>query len=171
MNIFKKLFGGSDGSDNGGEPPEFTAFLEGSMEDLRLQTAAHQSTWHFGKEERWDFEQESGELVLTFSDKIAKASAQVIGTFDGRAKTWMWAWANLSIAEPVKRDSMRVLEYGKQHGIRRLTMPQWPCEEMDAWSMVALACRLCGSNGAYRGPAGTTFVFMTFGEIQLTKRT
>jgi hypothetical protein len=41
---------------------------------------------------------------------------------------------------------------------------------MDAWRMTALANRLCGSNGAYRGPAGKTIVFMTFGEIQLEKR-
>jgi hypothetical protein len=30
--------------------------------------------------------------------------------------------------------------------------------------------RLCESNGVYRGPAGTTFVFFTFGQVQVTKR-
>jgi hypothetical protein len=31
--------------------------------------------------------------------------------------------------------------------------------------MAALACRLCGSQGAYRGPADDTYTFITFGEL------
>jgi hypothetical protein len=115
VSIFKKLLGREAQPSNTGEPPEFAAFLEGSMEGLRLQTAGHQGTWHFGEEEQWDLDQKSGELVFTFPDKIAKAPAQVIGTFDSKTSTWMWAWANQSIAEPLKRDSLRVLDYGKQH--------------------------------------------------------
>ena len=122
----------------------FDAFVEASMEGLQVQTAAHQGTWHLGDEERWDFEQASGMLVFTF--------------------------ANQSIADPLKRDSLRVLDYGKQHGIAKLTTAKWPGAEMDGWRMAALANRLCASNGAYRGPAGTTLVFLTFGEIQLSKR-
>lgn len=170
MSLIKKLFGGSSERANDGEPPEFAALLEGSMEGLQLQTEAHQSTWQFGQEEQWNFDQDSGELVFTFSDKIAKAPAQIIGTFDGQTSTWMWAWANPSIAESLKTAAQRVLDYGKQHGIARLTTAKWTAEETDGWQMTALANRLCSSNGAYRGPAGTTLVFMTFGDIQLTNR-
>jgi hypothetical protein len=42
---------------------------------------------------------------------------------------------------------------------------------MDGWHMAALANRLCERNGVYRGPAGTTFVFFTFGQVQLSKKT
>ena len=166
----KRLFGsGSKGGTNG-EPADFAVFVEASMEGLRLQTAGHQSAWQLGQEEQWNFDQDSGELVFTFADKIAKAPAQIIGTFDSKTSTWLWAWANQSIAEPLKRDALRVLDYGKEHSIARLTTAKWPAEEMDGWRMSALANRLCSTNGAYRGPAGTTLVFMTFGEIQLTKR-
>jgi hypothetical protein len=165
MSMFKKLFGRKDDGDG-----QFPAFLEGAMEGLRLQTAGHQGAWRFGEEERWDLNQSSGELVFTFPDKIVTAPAQIIGTFDSQANTWMWAWANHSIAEPLKEDSRRVLDYGNQRGIRKLTAPKWPGEEMDGWRMAAVANRLCSSNGAYRGPANTTLVFLTFGEIQLVKR-
>lgn len=168
MSIFKKLFGQKD---DDGETPDFKAFVEGSMEGLRLQTEAHQGTWHFGKEEHWDFSQDTGELVFTFSDMIVRAPAQIIGSFDSRAGSWMWAWGNSSISDSLARDSVRVREYGEQHKIRRLTTPSWSAVEMDGWHMAALANRLCESNGVYRGPAGTTFVFITFGQVQLTKRT
>jgi hypothetical protein len=167
MGIFKKLFGHKDGD---GETPEFKAFLEGSMEGLRLQTEAHQGTWHFGKEEHWDFSQDTGELVFTFPDIVVRAPAQIIGSFDSRDGSWMWSWANSSISDSLTRHSVRVREYGEQHRIRRLTTPSWSGEEADGWRMAALANRLCESNGVYRGPADTTFVFITFGEVQLSKR-
>jgi len=168
MSIFKQLFGKKDG---GAETPEFKAFIEGSMEGLRLQTEAHQRTWRFGKAERWDFSQDTGELVFTFPDLVVRAPAQIIGSFDSQEGSWMWAWANSSISDSLTRDSARVREYGEQHHISRLTTGTWPAEEMDGWHMAALSNRLCETNGVYRGPAGTTFVFFTFGQVQMTKRT
>lgn len=167
MSYLKGWFGKKD---NGDETPEFKAFIEGSMEGLRLQTAAHQTTWGFGKEERWDFSQDSGELVFAFPDLIARAPAQIIGSFDSRGGDWLWGWANESLEAPLTQASCRVREYGEQHQIRRLTIAGWPATEMDGWHMAALANRLCESNGVYRGPAGTAYVFFTFGEIQLSRK-
>ena len=167
MSIFKRLFGQKD---DGGETPDFKAFVDGSMEGLRLQTEAHQRLWRFGNCERWDFSQETGELVFTNPDTIVRAPGQIIGTFDSVKGTWMWAWANSSIAPSLARDSARLREYGEEHKIRRLTTASWPAVEMDAWHMAALANRVCESNGVYRGPAGTTFVFITFGEVVMSKK-
>jgi hypothetical protein len=168
MSIFKKLFGEKDGD---GETSEFKALVDGSMEGLRLQTEAHHGTWGLGKSERWEFAQDLGELVFTFPDKIVRAPAQIVGSFDSRAGSWMWAWANSSISDSLTRDSIRVREYGEQHHVPRLTTGTWPAEEMDGWRMAALTNRLSETNGVYRGPAGTTFVFFTFGEVQISKRT
>src|SRR5262249_49897535 len=142
-----------------GETPEFKAFIEASMEGLRLQTEAHQGTWGLGKSQRWDFSLDTGELVFSFPDMVVRAPAQVIGTFDSEEGSWMWAWANPSIPEALARDSIRVQEYGEQRSIERLTTPSWPGDEMDGWRMAALANRLCESNGVYRGPAGPTLVY------------
>jgi hypothetical protein len=43
------------------------------------------------------------------------------------------------------------------------------CDEADCWEFTALACQLCKAEGAYRGPGGTTLVFMTFGKITMSK--
>jgi hypothetical protein len=167
MSMITNLFGQKE---DDGETPDFKSFLEGSLEGLRLQTEAHQGTWRLGECERWDFSQDTGELVFTFSDIIVRAPAQIIGSFDSAKGTWMWAWANSCVAASLVRDSLRVREYGEQHKFRRLTTPSWPAVEMDGWHMAAIANRLCESNGAYRGPAGVTFVFFTFGKVQLTRR-
>ena len=56
-----------------------------------------------------------------------------------------------------------------KHGIEKLTTRKWTGTEDDAWAMVALAVRLCDAQGAYRGPAGPSYVFMTFGEVKIIK--
>jgi hypothetical protein len=166
MNIFKKLFGQKH---DDGETPEFRALIDGSMQGLQLQSEAHQAAWRFWELESWEFSQDTGELMFTFSDMVVRAPAQIIGSFDAREGSWMWGWANTSIADSLTGDSIRVRQYGEQHRIRRLTSPTWSGEEMDGWHMAALANRFCETNGAYRGPAGTMFVFFTFGPVRLTR--
>src|SRR5262249_48306551 len=61
--------------------------------------------------------------------------------------------------------ALRIKQYGEQQGIERLISPQWCGPETDGWYMAALACRLCGSQGAYRGPADGTCTFITYGEL------
>jgi hypothetical protein len=142
-----------------------------SMEELRLKTMGHQAGWGFGKAKRWSLDQSRGDLLFTFVDGVvATCPAQIVGSFDGADGIWLWAWANPSIADSLKRDSLRVRDYGHQLQIARLTSAEWPCTEADAWAMAALACKLCEAQGVYRGPAGTAFVFMTFGQVELTKK-
>jgi hypothetical protein len=70
----------------------------------------------------------------------------------------------------LKVDALKVRKYGEEHHIDRLTTRKWVGTEEDAWSMVALAVKLCGEQGAYRGPAGATYFFIAFGEVALTKK-
>jgi hypothetical protein len=157
-----------DGRGNGGETPEFHALLDKSMEELRAKTMGHQAGWGFGKANRWSLDQSRGELLLTFDNGVAATCpAQIIGSFDATDGSWLWGWANPSIADSLKRDSLRVRDYGEQRQIARLTSAEWPCTEAEAWRMAALACKLCEAQGVYRGPAGTAFVFMTFGAVEL----
>lgn len=166
VNIFQKLFGKAE---NGGETPEFKAFLNASVAGLQLQTDAHQNIWGLGRSERWSLSMDAGELVFNFPNMVARTPAQIIGTYDSADGSWLWAWANPSIPESLTRDARKVQDYGVEHQIHRLTARKWKAGESDGWQMTALACRLCAANGAYRGPAGSTFVFITFGEVQLSK--
>ena len=82
----------------------------------------------------------------------------------------MWAWANPSIDEKLRADALKLRKYGEEHRIAWLTKPKWEGTEDDAWTMAALAVKLCGEQGAYRGPSGTTQVFIAFGEVKLSKK-
>lgn len=166
MAWWKRLLGKSEENIS----PEFTRLMEVSQNHLAALTLAHQGGWRFGEEAHWNFDQQEGLLRLSFDDgKVAEAPAQIIGTLDSQAKTWMWAWHNPSIRDSLKADVLRVKQYGEQHQIVRLTTPIWNASETDAWAMTALAVKLCEAQGAYRGSAGSTYAFFTFGEIKLSR--
>ena len=159
---------GSNG--NGGETPEFKALLSKSMEELRAKTMGHQVGWGLGKSNRWSLDMSQGDLIFTFDKVVAKCPAQIVGSLDSTDGSWLWAWANPSIDGPLQRDSLRLRDYGQQLQIDRLTSAEWAATEADAWAMAALAWKLCEAQGAYRGPAGTAFVFITFGRVELSGR-
>jgi hypothetical protein len=150
---------------------EFSKLRDASMEELRLKTTTNTS-WGLGKFDRWDLDQDTGLLVFSNRDgSFAKCPAQIIGSYNSDAKTWLWAWANSSARENLTGDSLKIKAFGQQHGYSKLIEAEWQGTEDDAWAMVAITTKLCGAAGAYRGPASSNlFVFMTFGKVELGKK-
>ena len=150
---------------------DFASLQQMSIEELKLKTEGHVKTWGLDRIERWDLSQDSGQLVFSLPhDMRAVAPAQIIGTYNTEDNTWLWAWANPSIEEKLKVDSLKVRKFGEEHHVDKLTQRKWTGTENDAWAMVALAVKLCEEQGAYRGPAGATQVFIAFGGVTLSKK-
>lgn len=156
------------GYDHSGDD-EFEALVNASISELEVKNDAHKA-WGMATYERWSFDQSDGNLVFSKSDgAIAAAPAQVIGSFSKADNSWLWAWDNPSVNADLKAHSLKLKEYGEQHGIERLTTGTWIGTEADAWAMVALAVKLCDARGAYRGPGTSSDIFMTFGEVKFSK--
>ena len=114
-----------------------------------------------GSFERWDIDQEIGELV--FSDDRAPTlvcSVTMLGSFSDQSETWMWGWANPSLLEPLTRDTNVLREYGEKNGLEDLTVEKTSATEGEAWALSALSCRILDGLGLYRGPTGNGFVVM-----------
>lgn len=147
------------------------AYVAASVEGLQLATDAHRGIWHLGEEESWNVDQERGELVLAFTDgSTASAPVQIVGTLSTRDGTFLWGWDHPSVARPLQADAARCRAFGEEHGAKEFTTQKVSCTETRAWAYAALAMRLAGASGAYRGEAAPgTYVFMTFGEVQLSR--
>jgi hypothetical protein len=151
-------------------PSDFATLQKVSIEELKIKTDVHRAAWGIDRSKRWDLNQDDGQLVFSFADGMkATAPAQIIGTYNTEDHTWLWAWDNPSIEDKLKSDALKVRKYGAAHHVDRLTQRKWVGTEDDAWAMVALAVKLCGEQGGYRGPAGATHVFIAFGEVALSK--
>lgn len=154
----------------GNQEAEFRAVADKAMAELKIKTSAHQSLWEIGKADRWNLDQDQGLLTFTFPDKTVSAEAQIIGSYNQAKGTWLWSWDNPSVLPNLTQSSLKVREYGKEHGFAKLTKSSWSGTEDEAWEAAALAMFVSGAQGVYRGPAGDVFVFITFGEPRIQKR-
>jgi hypothetical protein len=125
--------------------------------------------WQIGQA-AWSVDQDKGTITFTSPKGIrATAPVQFIGTYNTLDNTWLWAWANSSLEVALTEHARKVQGYGLEKGYDILTTAKLACPEEQCWELAALACMLAKGQGAYRGPAGTARVFMTFGEVKLTK--
>lgn len=147
---------------------EYRALIDRSMEELRLKTGAHDAGWGLGAAD-WAVDQETGLITFTGKKMVATAAAQIIATYSTQDGTWLWGWDHPSVADNMAGHARQVYEYGEKHGLADLTTRKLAISEDEAWELTALACHLCGAQGAYRGPAGTALVYMTFGEVTLSQ--
>ncbi len=149
---------------------EADIYKQQAVEGLLVQTAAHSSAWHLGDEDNWSADQDSGRIEFSFADgTIAEADMQIIGTYNTENGSFLWGWDHPSVEEPLRAHAKLARQFGEQHNLPHFTDRIVQCTEDEAWEFTAVAARLGNANGAYRGPAGTTLVYMTFGEIKLYK--
>lgn len=151
---------------------DIEAFIQGSVEGLRLVTEAHKANWRFGQERSWSVNEEEGRIQFNFADGIvASAPAQVIGTFHSDDNTFTWGWEHPAVVPNLKHHAVRVKAFGEQYDSRELTTPTVPCTAKRAWEYTALAMLLAEANGAYRAQTGPdTFAFMTFGAVEFSRQ-
>ena len=147
-------------------------YIEAAREGLRAQTSAHGSTWHLGEEQDWSVDFDVGLIVFKFADGVrATAPIQVVGTYNQVDGTFLWGWDHPSVPEPLRKHARLAKQWGEANKVKSFVTRKVSCSEDDAWGFAAVANRLANANGVYRGPSGTTLVFMTFGKVKLEKST
>ena len=120
--------------------------------------------------ERWDWYQDTGKLVFTHNGvKQVEADVHFSGTFSKNSNTWMWAWANDSLAETVKSSSRKVREKGEALGLLQLVAAHWEAEEVDGWEMTAVLAKAMNAIGAYRTPSDTGYTYMVVTKAKWVK--
>jgi hypothetical protein len=166
MGIFKR----NSGPDGVSASPEHvdlgTLLLQG--EDMIDQLARAHMSWGLGSAQRWGLDQRTGIITWTFPDKTASAPAQIIGSYDPSAASWLWAWANESILPDMSRDSCTIRDWAEAHGQLALTEPKIEADEEKAATLAALAVRITRATGFYRGTGGAAIPIITFGAVTLT---
>ena len=146
---------------------DYNSLLNECIAEVDLKNQKLAEEFGFGTYERWDINQEIGELV--FSDggvpKLV-CSVTMLGSYSDGSQTWMWGWANPSLLAPLTRDTITVRDYGAKNRIEDLTLEKTAATEGEAWALSALACRILGGLGLYKGPTAKGFVMMMLKEIR-----
>lgn len=104
--------------------PASLAFIEASRQGLALQTSAHVSTWHLGKEDHWSADLDAGTITFHFKNgKVANASIQVVGTYNQSDGTFLWGWDHPSVPGKLRHHAQLAREWGEKRPRRQLHDP------------------------------------------------
>jgi hypothetical protein len=138
-----------------------------SVEYLRQRQDVLARDYHLNHHERYDWNQDSGQLVFSNQGVPAVvADFQFVGSVSTRTNTWLWSWANESDLESVRSRIREVRAYGEEHRLLRLACAYWAAEEADGWNMAAVAAYLLKAKGAYRSPDGHRFTFLLMTDVR-----
>ena len=106
-------------------------FLESQQEILRRD-------FKLSEHERWDWDQDRTQLIFSNEGQVAVVcDIAFVGSFSSADKTWMWSWANDSLAENVKAPMRELCEFGEERGFEKLAGAYWDGTETDGWRMTA----------------------------------
>lgn len=143
-----------------GDTEAYWVLVQTACEFFMERDAELASTYRLGQWTSyvWDMDV----ATLTFFEKgqpRVVATIEFAGSYARVPKTWMWSWANPSIAAAVTGRMHKVREYGRKHDMAPLYADHWHASETHALELTAVTAYLLDGRGAYRVPGsmpGTT---------------
>lgn len=116
--------------------------------------------------DRWDWDQDTGMLTFSHEGKPrVVAEISFSGTLSKSAGTWMWAWANDSLADKIKSESLVMRHAGEREHHLKLASALWKADEVDGWEMTAIMAKALGATGAYRTSSESGFTYMIVKQV------
>jgi hypothetical protein len=118
----------------------------------------------------WQVDQSAG--IIRFERKdgaLVTAPVQIIGAWNPRTEMFRWGWDHPMVHTRLRADAERTRWFGDKHELEELTTRTLKMSEREAWQMAALAMKVNGAHGVYRGPTEGPVVFMTLGEPKVRK--
>jgi hypothetical protein len=146
---------------------ELETLVSEGHEAIARTTEEHSARWGLGTARRWVLDQKDGRIVWSFDDHVASAPAQILGSWNSEVSTFVWAWDNASIADPLCETAVAVRTFGVEHSIAALTASPLDVDKTQVRDVVALAFRVGRCTGLYHPFDGRMASYIAFGEVTL----
>jgi len=144
--------------------------MQQAVKEIETQDLKHAADWRLGEQVNWVANHEAGTLTFMFADQtVATAPMQIVGTYNIADGTFRWGWEHPNVKESLRKHAELALRFGQDHELPNFTQPIVTCTKDDAWAFTATAAKLGNANGAFWGQTGDTLLFMTFGEVSVSK--
>jgi hypothetical protein len=100
---------------------EYWLLVANGRSELAARTDEQQDRWEIGRCD-WSVDQDEGTIVFKHPDGLtATAPVQIIGTYNTKDRTWLWAWDHPSVVPALRKDAEKLKAYGEKHKLPKLT--------------------------------------------------
>ena len=101
MGLFAKIFGKKIADQITPQADsEYNALLRECMSEVEGKNQILSKEYGLGSFERWDIDQEVGELGFSNQgDPKLVCEVVILGSYSNVSETWLWGWANESLLE------------------------------------------------------------------------
>lgn len=114
----------------------------------------------------WTVDQSAGLIQFERANgELATAPVQIIGSWNPGIEIFTWGWDHPSVRTRLRAFAERTRWFGEAHALPELTESRQRATELDAWRLTAIALKVNGAHGAYRGPTEGPVIFMNIGEL------
>jgi hypothetical protein len=146
--------------------PALAARIKTAAAELASANIAAAERWGLGTETDFSFDQDDGQLKLVFENgKSLAFPSQFIGSFDPSDNSFLWAWANPSLAENLTALARSIKEQGTAQGEAILTTAKQGLNFDEITQLVAFAGRQGEMPLVYRCIVnGHVSLFLALGE-------
>lgn len=137
---------------------------------IALTESSHRQVeaWRLGEESSWEVDLDEGRVRFLFSDgTILVAPIQIVGTYNARDGTFLWAWGHKTLPAPLLEHARLARRWGEAHRVAEYCNAIVNCEPDDVWNFAAVTARLAGRQGIYRGRSGSVWMYLTYGELDV----
>jgi Family of unknown function (DUF6882) len=149
-----------------GERVDIDRFWAESWRELG-QRQAHIAEHHRLASAQWSVDQDAALIHFERADGARLvAPVQIIGAWNPRSSAFLWGWDHPSVATRLRADAERTRWFGDKHELNELTQRSLRVSELEAWRLAAVALKVNGAAGVYRGPTEGPVVFMTMGDLR-----
>ncbi|MDK9559765.1 hypothetical protein QQF73_19195 [Marinobacter sp. M216] len=145
---------------------EFQEFIDSCFEELEEKQERLISEFGFGSFDKFQHDFEKEEIYLLKDGQVrVKAKLIPIGSFNTKSSTWMWGWANEAFPAPLRKKAEKLKQLEALTGFEMFGNEVAEIDPDMAWEIAGMALNLLGSEGAYRGPAGSTQYFYALEQV------
>jgi hypothetical protein len=154
---------------DGAELDAYETFLMLASERLKRLQARLDGAYGLTRYSHYHFSQETRTLILSggLGTQLV-AHFQAVGSLSKADGTWLWSWANDTLAPVTKLRMREVRAFGQDRGWRALADPMWKGDEIDGWEMTAAAVEILGAQGGYRTENDFSYLYMMLSDIRLS---
>ena len=130
---------------------------------LQQRTAEDGEAWGIGSEKNWTLDLSAGRLNFSFADgRNMSGQIQVLGTFNKKDGSFLWAWDNPSIPNALRLSAMAIRDWAEANGEQELTQPKIHVDETRIWAWLGFSARESGADGGYRVNSNGTDIYLTY---------